>query len=119
MMMSIKEKIISSINYVREQLGFTLCSEDWGMAHLKCTCAMGCVILQKNPNDQTAIENWQGNAAKVAEMLGVSELWVDQFIDGFDSNGSAKEAKIPLAWELGAEVAKETKPVKYSTLSEY
>lgn len=118
-MATIKEKIMKSITFAQKELGFTLCKEDWGMAHLKCTCAMGCVLLQQKPKEQTCIEDFQGNPAKVAEILGVSEMWVDEFIEGFDGNGSAKEAKIPQAWELGAEIAKETNPTFFSEYKEF
>lgn len=107
---NIKQTIIDSIKWTTENLGFTLIKEDWGTANRKCTCAMGCVLLKNDPKDLVIIEDEKDNTVKAAEILGVDEDWINSFIEGFDTSGSVHEAKVPEAWELGAEVAKETNP---------
>lgn len=110
----IKKKILDSIKYVREELGFTLVSEDWGHADYKCTCALGCVILKDNPEDKTRIQSTM-HAKIAAEILEVDEEWVDAFIEGFDANGTSENSPNPEAWEMGFTVAKETKPIVFYT----
>lgn len=116
--MDIKQVILDSIKWTRETLGWTLISEDWGTANNKCTCAMGCVLLKHNPEDTVIIEEERENATVAAELLEVSELWVDSFIDGFDGNGTAAMCKVPEAWDLGWEIAKETKPLAHGKFLE-
>jgi hypothetical protein len=108
----IKQKILDSITYAREKMGFTLISEDWGDASHKCACAMGCVLLKDNPKDTVRIEAKE-NTVSAAEILGVTEKWIDCFCEGFDGNGQADASQLPDAWTLGEEVAKETKPIAY------
>ena len=111
--MEIKQLILDSIKWTVNTLGWTLISDDWGNANDKCTCAMGCVLLKDNPQDVVIIEEERENASKVAELLGVSELWVDSFINGFDGNRTFESSKLPEAWAMGAELAKETKPITH------
>lgn len=106
----IKQTIIDSINWTRENLGFTLIKEDWGSANRKCTCAMGCVLLKNDPKDLVRIEDERDNAIMAAEILGVEEDWINSFIEGFDTSGDVHSTKVPEAWELGAEVARDTNP---------
>jgi hypothetical protein len=110
--MNIKKIILDSIKYVREELGFTLVSEDWGDANHKCACALGCVLLKDDPKDVVRPESKEACAA-VAKILGVDEKWVDCFIGGFDANGIAATSANAEAWELGFQIAKETKPIAY------
>lgn len=111
---NIKQTIIDSIKWTTENLGFTLIKEDWGTANRKCTCAMGCVLLKNDPKDLVIIEDEKkDNTVKAAEILGVDEDWINSFIEGFDTSGSVHEAKVPEAWELGAEVSKETSPITH------
>ncbi len=111
----IKKRILDSIKYVREELGYTLVSEDWGSANHKCTCAMGCVLLKDDPKDVVRIEADKERCAAAAELLGVEERWVDAFIEGFDNSGTAVDSSNEEAWKLGNEIAKETKPIVYYT----
>jgi hypothetical protein len=106
----IKQQILDSIKFVREEKGFTLISEDWGDPSHKCACAMGCVLIKGE--SKTALGS-SDSAASAAELLGVSEKWVDSFIEGFDDHGSPPESSIPAAWSLGREIAEETKPIEY------
>jgi len=113
--MSVKQKILDSIKYAREELGFTLISEDWGDVSAKCACALGCVLLQDDPKDGVQSKP-KDNCSKAATLLGVNSKWIDCFIDGFDANGSALTAPNAEAWELGLEIAKETKPISFYSL---
>ena len=108
--MSVKKKILDSIKYVKEELGYTLVSEDWGSAKHKCACALGCVLIQKNKENELSTSE---SAKAAAELLEVDEAWVDAFINGFDINGTATESPFPEAWEMGYQVAKETRPIPY------
>jgi hypothetical protein len=112
--MDIKQTILDSIKWTTETLGFTLVSEDWGNATHQCTCAMGCVLLKNDPKDVVLIEEERENSKKAAELLGVTEEWIDSFIDGFDGNGTAEMCKIPESWTMGYAVSKETAPVVYT-----
>ena len=105
--------ILDSIAFVRKELGFTLVSEDWGSATHKCACALSCVLLKDDPKDTVRVESGREAYLKAAELLGTDEDWVDSFIDGFDSNGTAAGASDDEAWELGFEIAKATKPIPY------
>jgi hypothetical protein len=111
--MEIKQKILDSIKWAQENLGFTLISEDWGDTTKMCTCAMGCVLLKNNPQDMVIIESKGENVAEAAEILGVNEKWVSSFIDGFDGNGTANSSENPGAFALGEQVAKETNPISH------
>ena len=119
-MKDIKKKIMDSITYTREQLGFTLISENWGEASYKCACAIGCVLINDKPKDMVRIENDKERYLVAAEILEVNEQWIDCFIEGFDyfseeegDSGFAKNSINPEAWELGWTIAKETKPIPY------
>ena len=110
---NVKQTILDSIQYVREELGFTLISEDWGSLEHKCACALGCVLVKDDPKDEARLGSASLACAKAANLLGVDENWVDSFIEGFDGNGSSKEAGVSAAWDMGREVALETKPIEY------
>lgn len=116
--MDTKQKIMDSIEWVKKNTDFTLVSEDWGNSGSRCTCAMGCVLLKDNPQDVVIIEEERENSVKAAEVLGVTEKWVNCFIEGFDGNGYAAGSELPEAWKMGAEVAEETKPMLYSAYIE-
>lgn len=110
---NIKQTILDSIKYVKDELGFTLISEDWGSVERKCACALGCVLVKDSPKDKNRLDSSAGCAASAALLLNVEEKWVDAFIEGFDGNGTSKESSVPDAWELGFEIAKETTPIAY------
>lgn len=110
----LKKKILDSIKYAREELGFTLVSEDWGHMEHKCACALGCVLVQNDPKDAARLGS-STSAAAAANILEVSEKWIDSFIEGFDGNGTSDQSAEPDAWEMGFAIAKETKPIVYYT----
>jgi hypothetical protein len=112
-MKDVKKKILESIAYTREKLGFTLVSEDWGSASHKCACALGCVLLKDNPKDTVRIEDDKDRHIAITEILEVNDAWVDSFISGFDGNGISKDSPDSEAWELGFAIATETKPIAY------
>ena len=107
----IKKKILDAIAHVRKNMGFTLVCEDWGDSTHKCACALGCVIAKDDPTNLGPNQN--GNLAKAAGLLGVTEKWADAFIEGYDGNGTAAGSSTPEAWKVGEEVRKETKPIVY------
>ncbi len=102
-----KEKILADIAAAREQ-GYTLIQDDWGSNTQQCACPLGCVNVMNGgqPDDQE-----EGGSVAT---LGVDQKWVYSFIDGFDDNGNAEGASVPEAWQLGADIRKETKPISYS-----
>ncbi len=108
---AIKQKILDSIKFVRGELKYTLISDEWGLPANKCACALGCVLVKDNP-DNLGLSDVK-NAVKAQELLGVDEPWIDSFIEGFDGNGTSDQTKVPGAWEMGREIAKETKPIEY------
>lgn len=101
-----KEKILADIT-AAQQRGYTLIQDDWGSEPQKCACALGCinVINGTFPDDEE-----DGGAASVLE---VDQKWLSSFADGFDDNGNADGASVPEAWQLGADIRKETKPIAY------
>ena len=109
----IKQQILNSIQWVRENLNYTLVAEDWGNADKKCACAMGCLLLKSNPDDVARLGIGKPNYIEAANLLEVEERWVDSFTEGFDSTGLPQESKVPEAWKLGNEIALETKPINY------
>ena len=109
---AVKKQILDAIAYVREQMGYTLISEDWGSPEHKCTCALGCLLLQDNPKDVVRIEAKE-NMTVAAELLNVTEAWTQDFLEGYDNNGAADGCSLPDAWKIGADVRKETKPIAY------
>ncbi len=111
--MKLKKKILDSIKYARDELDFTLISEEWGNAEHKCACAIACVLLKDNPKDTVRIEAEKERYIAAAEILGVDVGWIDCFIEGFDGNGTAEQSANSEAWELGFEIAKETSPIVY------
>ncbi len=102
---NVKKKILDAITYVRKDMGYTLVCEDWGDPSHKCACAMSAVILKDDPNDPKRATD-KNSVETAANILGVSLRWIEEFIAGFDSNGTAKDSMLPEAWELGHEVAK-------------
>lgn len=106
----IKKKILDAIAKVRAD-GYTLVCEDWGDPFHECACPMSAVILTNDPDK--FMTSPAENAATVAQILGVSEKWVDAFIEGFDGVGDADQSPLPEAWKVGAEISKETKPIAY------
>ena len=112
-MKDVKKKILDSITYTREKLGFTLVSEDWGSSNHKCACALGCVLLKDNPKDTVRIEDNKDRYDAITEILEVDEAWIDSFINGFDGNGTSKDSNDSVAWELGFAISEETKPIAY------
>lgn len=108
--MSIKNKIVEGINTAKEQLGITLVTEDWGSKKTKCACALGCVLLA---NNHGLTDDAEQNATEAAELLGVSESWIDNFIRGFDGD-SPDEDEPEEAYEIGQELLKTFKPTSHS-----
>lgn len=115
-MENIKEKILNSIKSVQDNMEYTLVSDDWGNDVVQCTCAMGCVVLDNDPNDVDLLQDAWKNASKAAEILGVSEAWIDHFIAGFDGANDIQTVNYKDAYLLGKEIAQETKPINYDKL---
>ncbi len=109
---SVKKKILDAITFVRKDMGYTLVCEDWGDPTHKCACAMSAVILKDDSSNLPRATD-KNSIQTAADILGVSIRWIEEFISGFDSNGSAKDSMLPEAWTIGQEVAKETKPIVY------
>lgn len=110
-MISVREKILSSIKYVRDTIGYTLVFGEWGSSNSKCACAIGCVLLENDPK-QIDFLDLHYRASKI---LNVSELWIVSFINGFDGIGNGRETAVPKAWKMGYSIATETKPIAYTT----
>src|SRR5579885_513327 len=108
--MSIKNKIVEGITTAKEQLGITLITEDWGSKKTKCACALGCVLLA---NNHGLTDDAEQNATEAAELLGVSESWIDNFIRGFDGD-SPDEDEPEEAFEIGQELRQNLKPVNHT-----
>lgn len=106
----IKKKILDAVAHVRTK-GFTLVCEDWGDPTHNCACPMAAVIVMTSPDK--FMNSPSENVTTVSGILGVSEKWIDAFIEGFDGNGIADQSPVPEAWKIGAEVSKETKPIAY------
>jgi hypothetical protein len=113
--MNLKNKIIESIEFATKELGWTLISEDWGSPVQKCTCAMGCVMLKDQPQNPYRVGNNASATIYAAEVLGVTEKWVDAFINGYDDNPPPYEEDEDSdnAWNLGKEIAAATKPITH------
>ena len=108
-MSNIKNKIVEGIQAAKEQ-GITLVTEDWGSKKTKCACALGCVLLA---NNHGLSDDAEQNATEAAELLGVSESWIDNFIRGFD-NDSPDEDEPSEAYEIGQELLKSFKPTNHT-----
>lgn len=104
----IKQKILDSIEYATNTLGFTLVQGNWGSSENKCACALGCVIL-KNGLEILGEGLEEDNAIVAAELLGKPKCWIDDFINGFDSDeiGTYHEG-----WKIGNEIKNITEPVE-------
>ena len=105
-----KKKILDAVAQVRAK-GYTLVCEDWGDPLHECACPMAAIIHVTEP-DKFMVSPSE-NVTTAAKILGVTEKWVDCFIEGFDGNGTADGSALPEAWKIGSEVAKETKPIAY------
>lgn len=110
---NIKQKILDSISYARNELKYTLISDDWGSVERKCACALGCVLVKDSPEDDSHLGSTSLACASTALLLGVDEKWIDSFIEGFDGNGTSKDSAVAAAWDMGREIALETKPIEY------
>jgi hypothetical protein len=109
-MSSIKQKILDGIQTAKEKLGITLIYEEWGSKQQKCACALGCVLLA---NDHGLCDDAEQNATEAADILGVSEGWINNFIRGFD--GDSPDGDDPKeAWEIGSSLRDETLPVNHT-----
>jgi len=110
--MNAKNKILESVKFVQKELHYTLIYEDWGNSLDKCACPMSCLLIKENVPEALATDK---KIVKAAEILSVSEEWVDSFIDGWDAEGygSRDYAKNPDAWTLGQELKHELNPVEY------
>jgi hypothetical protein len=106
-MVHLREKIVNGINYAKEKLGFTLVYEDWGSKQGRCACALGCMLLA---NDSSLTNDPEDNAVEAAQLLGVSEEWVNSFISGFD-NGDPILEDVD-AYNLGKQLCHELKPIR-------
>jgi hypothetical protein len=109
-MSNIKNKIVEGIQTAKEQLGITLITEEWGSKQTKCACALGCVLLA---NNHGLSDDAEQNATEAAEILGVSESWIDNFIRGFDGD-SPDEDEPEEAFEIGEEIRKQLNPVNHT-----
>jgi len=109
-MNDLKDKIISNIKYAQER-GFTLISDDWGGESSKCACALGCVLIA---NEQMVSNDPEDNALTAAALLGTSEDWINNFLNGFDGKQIHISTRHQDAWKLGLEIRNETKPFSYS-----
>jgi len=108
---NIKQSILDSIEFARQELKYVLVSDEWGSDSRKCACALGCVIAKDNPDN--LFSDGDFCYQKIQTILGVDEDWVGSFTEGFDGNGYSEGSKVPEAWDLGREIAKETKPIEY------
>jgi len=104
----IKAEIVSSIKNAQTKLGFTLISEDWGGSKFQCTCALGCVLASKG---LSIASTDSPNVAKIAEIFGVDEKWVESFMQGFDTTPPDDKYNKE-AFSLGQSVRDEFKPVQ-------
>jgi hypothetical protein len=111
--MDVKQTILDAIKYTSRELGWTLISGNWGDVDQKCTDALGCLLIKDNPEDIDIIEEHLENAEKAAELLEVSEEWIESFLEGYDDVGFASAAKVPEAWTIGEEIRLETSPFPY------
>jgi hypothetical protein len=108
-MNQIRYEIIKSIIHVKDELSFTLVTEDWGNSKSKCSCALGCVILTK---DRIISPDAAKNMSVAAELLGVSLDWVCNFMCGFDKQRPDSDSNLE-AYELGIELNNYFQPIKH------
>lgn len=105
----LKDKIVSYIKRAQEDFGITLVAEDWGSKPTKCACPLGCVLLA---NDIDITNDSEQNGSEAADLLGVSEKWVESFIYGFDA-----EHVQPInqeAYQLGLNIRAEFNPTSHT-----
>jgi hypothetical protein len=110
----IKSRIVSGINYAKEKLGFTLVHSAWGSKQEKCACALGCVLIANDRHlEDVCVED---NESEAASVLGVSTVWVESFINGFDDGEEHEVNTLDVkARELGIELRKELSPKEHTT----
>lgn len=114
MSISIKQQILDSINNATNKLGWSLITEEWGNETLKCACALGCVLINENPSELDIFSSeTEENVAETAKILGVTELWVKSFIQGFDDGPVVEDFGCPDAYRMGKEIRDETISVPY------
>lgn len=108
---NIKTRILEGINYAKEKLGFTLVHSAWGDKDKRCACALGCVLIHNDRHlDSDLVED---NEQEAARTLGVSHVWVESFVSGFDDGDkSSLDTYDPTAYELGKELRAELAPVE-------
>lgn len=107
----IKSRILEGINYAKEKLGFTLVHSSWGDKNKRCACALGCVLVHNDRHlDNDLVED---NEQEVARTLGVSTVWVESFVVGFDDDSiSHLDVYDQKAFELGKELREELNPIE-------
>ena len=108
---NIKTRILEGINYAKEKLGFTLVHSSWGDKNNSCACALGCVLVHNDRHlDSDLVEDNEHEAAKT---LGVSSVWVESFVSGFDAGDKTDLAVYDDgAYELGKELRAELSPIE-------
>lgn len=106
----LKNKIIEAVKFGKEKLGFTIVCQGWGDPRTNCACPLGCLLLK---NKHGLFYDVHLNEVTAADLLEVSQSWVDNFIRGFD--GEKPEAYYVEAWEFGKSLAEEIEPIEYST----
>ena len=110
---NIKNIVISAINEA-EQHEVKIVQEDWGVEwnfeakkwvfedpYNKTACALGAVLLKHQPEPK---ENNCNPDATIAQFLGVDNVFVMDFISGFDDGSYGNTSKANC---LGAEVGEE------------
>lgn len=106
---NIKQKIVDAIKFAKEH-EYSLVYGSWGNSTDKCACPMGCVLLQKGyelKDDDEPTDNICG----AAELLGVSEGWVSNFISGFDNEIDPSISNKD-SYKLGIEIRNQFNPQK-------
>jgi hypothetical protein len=111
----IKNKIIDSIIYARNNFQFTLINQSWGSKSGRCACPLGCVLLVHH---RAPLYNSDRNVETVAALLQVSETWVRNFIFGFDNDDPdtclpGNDNDTEGAFSLGQELFQELNPMSH------
>jgi len=108
-MSDLKDKIVSYIKRAQEDFGITLVTEGWGSKITKCACPLGCALLA---NDIDITDDPEQNGAEAADLLGVSEKWIESFIYGFDEGLGHVENEE--AYQLGLVIRMELNPTSHT-----
>lgn len=108
-MNNLKDKIVSYIKRAQEDFGITLVTEDWGSKPTKCACPLGCVLLVNNID---VTDDAEQNGYEAADLLGVSENWIESFIYGFDADDVHPINQE--AYQLGIDIRNEFNPTKHT-----